>query len=49
MWGDQGPYMDCRATDDDDDDDVKWAVELSDTNKDWNGWTTFRKILQYQI
>jgi hypothetical protein len=48
MWGDQGPYMDCRATDDDDD-DVTWAVELSDTNKDWNDWTTFRKILQYQI
>jgi hypothetical protein len=21
MWGGQGPYKDCRATDDDDDDD----------------------------
>jgi hypothetical protein len=23
MWGGQGPYKDCRATDDDDDDEIK--------------------------
>jgi hypothetical protein len=32
IWGGQGPYKDCRATDDDDDDDdelVKLVYSLS--------------------
>jgi hypothetical protein len=29
MWGDQGPYKDCRATDDDDDDEAKIAIFIT--------------------
>jgi hypothetical protein len=30
VWGGQGPYKDCRATDDDDDDDDDDAKEFSE-------------------
>jgi hypothetical protein len=28
VWGGQGPYKDCRATDDDDDDDMQGKADM---------------------